>query len=77
MPVLVEGAEHVEGLAVQEQPPVARLEAPEPDDPLDRVDDRVADDELDDEIVEVGRVRRPGLSVGNGEPRVERSDRKW
>ncbi len=52
------------------RPPFAS-KSPEPDDPLDRIDNLVADDELDDEIVEIGRVRRPWLSVGKGERRIE------
>ena len=70
-PVLIEGAEHDERFAVEHEAPIPRLQSPEPDDPLDRIHSLVADDELDDEIVEVGRVRRPWLSVGKGERRVE------
>ena len=40
MPILIERAHHEEGPAVQEKPTLSRLEAPKPDDPLDRVDDR-------------------------------------
>ena len=71
MPVLVERADHEEGPAVQEKPPLPRLEAPKPDDPLDGVDDRVAANELDDDGVEVGRLRRPRRRLGNGERRLE------
>ena len=71
MPVLIEGAEHGERLAVEQKAPLLRLKSPKSDHALDRVDGRVANEELDDEIVQVGRVRRPRQSVGKGERRVE------
>ena len=36
----------------------------------------VADDEFDDEIVKVGRVRRPGSASGSASDASNRSDRK-
>ena len=57
----------VEGLAVEHEAPVLRLESPKADAPLDRIDNFVADDELNGEIVKVGRVRRPGFSLRKGE----------
>ena len=69
MPVLIEGAEHDEGLAVQEKPAVLRLESSKSDDSLDRIDRRVVDDQFDDEIVKVRRFGRPGLSAREGRAR--------
>ena len=71
MPVLIEGAEHGERFAVQEEPAVFRLESPKSDHPLDRIDSLAANDEFDDEVVEIRRFRRPWLSLGKGEQRVE------
>ena len=71
MPVLIQGAEHREGLAIQEEATVLGLESAEPHNSLDRIDGLVADDELDDEIVKIRRFRRPWLSLRSGERRVE------
>ncbi len=67
MPVLIEGPEHIKGLAVEHEAPVLRLEAPKADASLDRIDNLVADNEFDDEIVKVGRFRRPSFSPRKGE----------
>ena len=71
MPVLIEGAEHDERLAIQQKLAVARLEASKSDDLLDRIDRRVVDNQLDNEIVKVRRFRRPRMSVGKGKLGVE------
>ena len=76
IPVLIEGPEHVERLAVQEKLAVSGLESPKANDPLDRIDGRVADDEFDDKIVEVRRFRRPGVSPGKGKYRVKAAQSK-
>ena len=71
MPVLIEGPEHIERLAVQEKSAVSRLESSKSHDLLDRVDSCAANDKLDDEIVKVGRFWRPWLSPREGEYGVE------
>ena len=46
-PILIQGAEHVERLAIEDEARVARLETPESDDPLDGVDNRAAANQFD------------------------------
>jgi hypothetical protein len=67
MPVLIEGPEHGEGLAVEHEAPVLRLESAEPDRASGRVDDPPVVNKFDREIVKRGRVRRPRIGIGDVE----------
>ena len=65
MPVLIEGAEHGEGLSIQDEASVLGLEPPEPDRPFRSIDDPTLMDDFDREIIEVGRIRRPRVRIGD------------
>ena len=72
MPVLIERAEHVEGRAVEKEPPVSGLEATKADRAFEGVDRRAARHEFDRETIEIRRVGRPGFGTRNGEFEFER-----
>jgi hypothetical protein len=67
IPILIECAEQIEGVAVQEEASLLGLEPPEPNDPLDRIDNLTAGNQFNDEIVKVLRFRRPRLGLRDRE----------
>ena len=71
VPVLIEGAQEVERLAVEKEPTVSCRELAKADRAFERVDDLAVANELDLEAIKIRRFRRPGFWRRNSECRVE------